>query len=67
MSVWVLSCAEAAFDDDWREEVENMVRDCIELSVACEDDILDREIDSAEISRCLRRLKIIRLVEVASC
>ena len=23
----------------------------------CEDDILDREIDSAEISRCLRKLK----------
>ena len=51
------SSVEAAFDDDWREEVENIVRDCIELSVACEDDILDREIDSAEISRCLRMLK----------
>ena len=51
------SSVEAAFDDDWREEVENIVRDCIELSVACEDDILDREIDSAEISRCLRKLK----------
>ena len=50
------SSVEAAFDDDWREEVENIVRDCIELS-ACEDDILDREIDSAEISRCLRKLK----------
>ena len=51
------SSVEAAFDDDWREEVENIVRDCIELSVACEDDILDRELDSAEISRCLRKLK----------
>ena len=52
------SSLEAAFDDDWRKEVENIVRDCIELSVACEDDnILDREIDSAEISRCLRKLK----------
>ena len=51
------SSVEAAFDDNWREEVENIVRDCIELSVACEDDILDREIDSAEISRCLRKLK----------
>ena len=30
---------------------------CQELSVDCEDNILDREIDSAEISRCLRRLK----------
>ena len=27
------SSVEAAFDDDWREEVENIVRDCIELSV----------------------------------
>ena len=27
------------------------------MSVACEDNILDREIDSAEISRCLRKLK----------
>ena len=51
------SSVEAAFDDDWREEVENIVRGCIELSVACEDNILDREIDSAEISRCLRKLK----------
>ena len=51
------SSLEAAFDDDWRKEVENIVRDCIELSVACEDDILDREIDSAEISRCLRKFK----------
>ena len=52
------SSVEAAFDDDWREEVENIVRDCIELSVACEDNIiLDREIDSTEISRCLGKLK----------
>ena len=27
------------------------------MSVDCEDNILDREIDSAEISRCLRKLK----------
>ena len=52
------SSVEAAFDDDWREDVENIVRDCIEFSVACEDDILDREIESAEISTaCLRKLK----------
>ena len=51
------SSVEAAFDDDWKEEVENMVRDCTEFSVDCEDNILDREIDPAEISRCLRRLK----------
>ena len=34
-----------------------MVRDCGELSVDCEDDIFDRDIDPAEISRCLRKLK----------
>ena len=43
--------------DDWRGKVENIVRDCIEMSVACEDNILDREIDSAEISRCLKNNK----------
>ena len=37
------SSVEAEFDD--------------ELSVDCEDDILDREIDPAEISRCLTMLK----------
>ena len=29
----------------------------IELSVDCEDGILDREIGTAEISRCIRKLK----------
>ena len=48
---------EDAFDNGWKEEVENMVRDCVELSVDCEDDIFDRVIDPAEISRCLRKLK----------
>ena len=48
---------EDAFDNGWKEEVENMVRDCVELSVDCEDDIFDRDIDPAEISRCLRKLK----------
>ena len=51
------SSVEAAFDNDWKEEVENIARDCIELSVDCEDNILHREIDPAKISRCLRKLK----------
>ena len=51
------SSVEAAFDD-WREEVENRVRDYIELSVACEDDILDREMDSAEISNYHRSMRV---------
>ena len=48
---------EAAFDDDWMEEVESIVRNCVETSVHCEDGILDREIDLSEISRCIRKLK----------
>ena len=48
-----MSSLESAFDADWKEEVENMVRDCIELSVNCEDDVLDREIDPAKMSRKL--------------
>ena len=55
---------EAAFDDDWKEEVESIVRSCVETSVDCEDGILDREIDLSEISRCIRKLKIIKLVGV---
>ena len=48
---------EAAFDDDWKEEVESIVRSCVETSVGYEDGILDREIDLAEISRCIGKLK----------
>ena len=48
---------EAAFDDDWKEEVESIVRNCVETSVGCEDGILDREISLTEISRCVRKLK----------
>ena len=49
---------EAAFDDDWKEEVESIVRNCVETSVDCEDGILDREIVYlSEISRCIRKLK----------
>ena len=47
---------EAAFDDDWKEEVESIVRNCVKTSVDCEDGILNKEIES-EISRCIRKLK----------
>ena len=47
---------EAAFDD-WKEEVESIVRSCVETSVEYEDIILDREINLTEISRCIRKLK----------
>ena len=36
---------QAAFDDDWKEEVESIVRSCVETSLEYEDGILDKEID----------------------
>ena len=36
------SGVEAGFTDDWKEEVESMVRNCVATSVDCEDGILDR-------------------------
>ena len=46
-----------AFDDDWKEEVGSIVRNCLETSVDCEDGMLDREINLTKISRCIRKLK----------
>ena len=50
-----------AFDEDWKQEVESKIRECCIMSSACEDSILDREIEPAEIARCLHSLKTIRL------
>ena len=46
-----------AFDEDWKQEVESKIRECCNMSSACEDSILDREIEPAEIARCLHSLK----------
>ena len=46
-----------AFDEDWKQEVESKIRECCIMSSACEDSILDREIEPAEIARCLHSLK----------
>ena len=43
-----------AFDEDWKQEVESKIRECCNMSNACEDSVLDREIEPAEIARCLR-------------
>ena len=36
-----------AFDEDWKQEVESKIRECCIMSSACEDSILDREIEPA--------------------
>ena len=46
-----------AFDEDWKQEVESKIRECCNTSSACEDSILDREIEPSEIARCLHSLK----------
>ena len=43
-----------AFDEDWKQEVESKVRECCNMSNACEDSVLDRPV---EIARCLKSNK----------
>ena len=43
------------FDDDWKEEVESKVEACDRMS--CEDAFSDKEIEKAEIAKCLRKIK----------
>ena len=51
------SCSvDSAFDNSWKEEVE-----CSRISKACEDSVLDREIESEEIAVFVWKLKNIRL------
>ena len=45
------------FDDDWKEWVENKVHCFSGLSSLNVDDGLDKEVDSAEIKYCIRKLK----------
>ena len=48
---------DVAFNEDWKMEVKDKVRECFKVSVAYEDGALDRELELAEISRCLKKLK----------
>ena len=48
---------DGAFDEDWKQEVESKIRECCNMSSACEDSVLDREIEPAEIAKCLHSLK----------
>ena len=40
-----------AFDEDWKQEVESKIRECCNMSNACEDSVL------IEPARCLHSLK----------
>ena len=52
------SCSvDSAFDDSWKEEVDEQVSECSSVSKACEDRVLDREIEREEIAVCVRKLK----------
>ena len=52
------SCSvDSAFDDSWKEEVDEQVSECSSVSNACEDSVLDREIEREEIAVCVRKLK----------
>ena len=45
------------FDSNWKELVERKVSMCGSLSKVCEDEALDREIEKAEIVKCICKLK----------
>ena len=45
------------FDEDWRQLVENKVKDYSRMSGACRDDFLDKEIERKEILGCIKRIK----------
>ena len=55
---------DSVFDADWKEEVEENVKVYSSLSEEVTDSLLDKEIEKGEIAKCLRNLKISRLVVV---
>ena len=62
---WKLSCIQATSNfRDWKEEVEENVKGYSSLSEEVTDSLLDKEIEKGEIAKCLRNLKIARLVVV---
>ena len=49
------SCSiDAAFDDNWKQEVDEKVSDSSKMSEAYEDGVIDKEIESSEIALCIR-------------
>ena len=55
---------DSVFDADWKEEVEENVKVYSSLSDEVTDSLLDKEIEKGETAKCLRNLKISRLVVV---
>ena len=51
------SSVDETFDEDWKQVVECRMRDCVSVSSGYEDSVLDGEIETGEISRCLCSLK----------
>ena len=45
------------FDNDWKMEVESKVEACDRMSGSCEDAFLDRELEKADIAKCLSKLR----------
>ena len=45
------------FEDVWREVVKTKVSMCSSLSEMHEDEVLDREIQKAEVGKCIFKLK----------
>ena len=52
-----LCSVDSAFDDSWKEEVDEQVSECSSVSQACEDSVLDTEIEREEITVCVRKLR----------
>ena len=48
---------DSAFDDSWKEEVDEQVSEGFSVSKVCEDRVLDREIEREEIAVCVWKLK----------
>ena len=55
---------DSVFDAYWKEEVEDSVSGHSSLSEEVVDALLDKEIEKGKISKCLRNLKIAKLVVV---
>ena len=55
---------DSEFDADWKEEVEDSVGGYSSLSEEAGDAFLDKEVEKGEIAKCVRNLKITRLVVV---
>ena len=55
---WIgLLLIDGDFEDDWKGEVKSKVEACDRMSGLGEDAFLDKELQKAEIAKCLRKLR----------